>query len=162
MHIAGGSLAIATWWIYLAGVFCAVFRIKVPYIPTPKEDEPSNAGRITLPNFIAAGVLILAACFGVYYDSSPPALLMAVLAVLNSISLLHISITSQQVTLLKLRRQLQQRGPGQVRGACSVRRSACAISVSQERGGKQKSPAPSGASSVCTARKLRFSSQQCK
>ncbi len=108
MHIAGGSLAIATWWIYLAGVFCAMFRIKVPYIPTPKEDEPSNAGRITLPNFTAAGVLILAACFGVYYDSSPPALLMAVLAVLNSISLLHISVTSQQVTLLKLRRQLQR------------------------------------------------------
>lgn len=107
MHFAGGLLAIATWWIYVAGVICAVCRIKIPYIPTPKEDEPSNAGRILLPNAIAVTVLIVGASVGTYLDSSPSAILMAAFALVNALALLCISITAQQVTLLKLRCRLR-------------------------------------------------------
>ncbi|MBA3970855.1 MAG: glycosyltransferase, partial [Bacteroidetes bacterium] len=37
-HLAGGILRTATWWIFLVGLIYAIFNIKVPYIPTPKED----------------------------------------------------------------------------------------------------------------------------
>jgi cellulose synthase (UDP-forming) len=102
MHLAGGLLAIATWWVYLVGVGCAVLRIKVPYIPTPKEDKPINAGDLALPNFITAGILVSAASIGLYRDSSPSAALMAFLASLSALALMYVSIASQQVMLLML------------------------------------------------------------
>jgi exo-beta-1,3-glucanase (GH17 family) len=102
IHFAGGVLAIATWWVYLIGVACAVVRIKVPYIPTPKEDKPTNAGDLAVPNCIAAGVLILASTIGIYRDSSPSALMMAFLASINALALVYVSVASQQVAVMKL------------------------------------------------------------
>ncbi|HTW94660.1 MAG TPA: glycosyltransferase, partial [Tepidisphaeraceae bacterium] len=106
MHLDGGLLAIATWWVYLVGVVCAVFRIKVPYIPTPKEDKPTDAGDMALPNFIAAGILVAAASIGLYRDSSPPQVFMACLACTNALALFYVSVTAQQVTLQAIRRRL--------------------------------------------------------
>jgi cellulose synthase/poly-beta-1,6-N-acetylglucosamine synthase-like glycosyltransferase len=111
MHFAGGLLATATWWIYLAGFFCAVFRIKVPYIPTPKEGAHTNAIGITIPNFLVAGVLIAAAAAGIYLDSSPTALLMAGIAMINAFALIYVSITAQQLTLARLERALRSARP---------------------------------------------------
>ncbi len=105
IHLAGGLLATATWWVYVIGVICAVFRIKVPYIPTPKEDKPNDAGDIAVPNFIVGGILMVAVAIGVYRDSSPPALLMAALGLANVLALIYVSIVSQQSTMLAVRRR---------------------------------------------------------
>ena len=103
MHFHSGLLTIGTWWIYIVGVVCAVFRIKIPYIPTPKEDEPTDAWVVALPNFIAAEILFAAAIYGLVRDSSPSAWPMALVAGVNGFALLSIAVVSQQVTLAKIK-----------------------------------------------------------
>src|SRR5688572_26126906 len=51
-HFAGGILRMATWWIFFIGFVYTIFKIKVPYIPTPKEDEHQNYVRLSMPNLI--------------------------------------------------------------------------------------------------------------
>jgi cellulose synthase (UDP-forming) len=106
LHFAAGVLTSATWWVYLVGFACAVFRIKIPYIPTPKEDKPSDAWNVALPNFVTAGLLLLVVIVGIRRDSSPPALCMAGLASLSAWALIYVSIVSQQVTMQRISRGL--------------------------------------------------------
>jgi hypothetical protein len=105
-HFAGGFLATGTWWIYSVGVVCAIFRVKVPYIPTPKEDEPRDAWRVTLPNWIAAGVSVAAIVYGLHRDSSPQTMLMASLAGMNALILVTISLAGQQKTMRAIGQRL--------------------------------------------------------
>ncbi|GAA4450652.1 hypothetical protein GCM10023189_11600 [Nibrella saemangeumensis] len=55
-HILGGLLRVGTWWIYTLGFVYTIFGVKVPYIPTPKDDKPQNNLWLCLPNII--GVVI--------------------------------------------------------------------------------------------------------
>ncbi len=105
-HLVGGVLSTGTWWIYNLGVLCAVLRIKVPYIPTPKDDVPTDAPAIVIPNVLTALALLAAAAYGTYLDSSPASLAMAGLASLNAVALTYVSIAAQRATLLALRRKL--------------------------------------------------------
>ena len=41
-HILGGLLRLGTWWVFITGFFCTILRIKIPYVPTSKEDKPEN------------------------------------------------------------------------------------------------------------------------
>jgi cellulose synthase/poly-beta-1,6-N-acetylglucosamine synthase-like glycosyltransferase len=107
LHLAGGLLTIASWWIYLAGFFCALFRIKVPYIPTPKEGEATDAVAITGPNFLVAAVLIAAAVWGIYLDSSPYAFFMAAIALINAFALILVSLAAQQLTVHRVIRSIR-------------------------------------------------------
>jgi len=108
LHVAGGLLAIATWWVYLAGFVCALFRIRVPYIPTPKEGDATNAGGVILPNLLAAAVLTTAAGYGVYLDSSPYAIFMAGIAMASAIALVGVSVAAQQLTIQRIGRRLRR------------------------------------------------------
>nr|WP_255474353.1 glycosyltransferase [Pontibacter qinzhouensis] len=58
-HMFGGILRTGTWWIFFLGFVYSVLRIKVPYIPTPKDDTPKNNWLLSLPN-----ILVCAACLG--------------------------------------------------------------------------------------------------
>ena len=63
-HALGGFLVTATWWVHLTGIVCSVLRIKIPYIPTPKEVEPTDAWLISLPNILFALASLLAVFYG--------------------------------------------------------------------------------------------------
>lgn len=99
-HFAGGILRTATWWIFLLGFIYTIFKIKVPYIATPKEDEHQNYVRLSIPNII---VLIICAAF-VYYglsiDWTPYSLAMASYSAITMSMLAFTIILSQQKFLI--------------------------------------------------------------
>jgi len=99
LHLAGGFLAAATWWPYLVGVTCAVFRVKVPYVPTPKDDEITDAWRIVIPNLAASALTVAATAYGISHDSSPQNVAMAAFGLTNAGVLTYVSILAQRKTL---------------------------------------------------------------
>lgn len=51
-HTLGGVLSSGTWWIYTLGLIYTIFRVEVPYLPTPKRDQPRNNFILCLPNLL--------------------------------------------------------------------------------------------------------------
>jgi cellulose synthase (UDP-forming) len=51
-HLFGGILRTGTWWVFGLGLIYSILRIKVPYIPTPKDDKPKNNFLLSLPNIL--------------------------------------------------------------------------------------------------------------
>ncbi|WP_332367706.1 hypothetical protein [Spirosoma telluris] len=41
-----------TWWVYTLGFIYTIFRVEVPYLPTPKRDQPRNNFILCLPNLL--------------------------------------------------------------------------------------------------------------
>jgi hypothetical protein len=88
LHTVGGLLLIGTWWIHLMGLIFAILRRKVPYDPTPKDNQEANNWPLNIPNLIAIGVSLAAVVYGlnthpnIYY------------AMMSSLALLNISILS--------------------------------------------------------------------
>ncbi|MBC3794785.1 cellulose synthase (UDP-forming) [Spirosoma sp. LMG 31447] len=66
-HLVGGILASGTWWVYVLALIYTVFRVKVPYIPTPKDDQPRNNFRLVLPNIVMSLLTLGAIGFSVYW-----------------------------------------------------------------------------------------------
>lgn len=66
-HLVGGVLASGTWWVYLLGFVYTIFRVKVPYIPTPKDDKPRNNFVLILPNLFMALLTLGAIGFSLYW-----------------------------------------------------------------------------------------------
>ena len=95
-HVFGGLLKSGTWWVYLTGMVCSIFRIRVPYIPTPKEDVAENAWLLSLPNVAAALASVAAIAYGLSRDWSPQSLLMAVFAGWNAAVLGFVAVVSQK------------------------------------------------------------------
>lgn len=87
-HITGGVLLFDTWWVHLVGFVYTLLRIKVPYIPTPKEDECRNNLALSLPNFVTSAACIGILAYGIHLDSNPYNLLMAGYAAFNALLLL--------------------------------------------------------------------------
>jgi hypothetical protein len=109
-HFIGGLLAAGSWHVFLRGFLCAVFRIKIPYIPTPKDNEPEDAWRLAAPNFAAAAISVFAVVYGLSRDWTPYSWLMAVFALWNASVLLFVAMLGQQRTLGMLRRCLRIAG----------------------------------------------------
>ncbi len=84
LHLAGGILRVGTWWIYLLGFVYTIFRVRVPYIPTPKEGNTRNEFRIALPNIMAILLCAVAVKYAGRADWSPYSRLMAFLATCNA------------------------------------------------------------------------------
>ena len=63
LHLAGGFLRIATWWVYTLGLVYTVFNVKVPYLPTPKEGPEKNEWPLSSLNLLLALVSIGAAVY---------------------------------------------------------------------------------------------------
>jgi cellulose synthase (UDP-forming) len=66
-HLVGGILATGTWWIYTLGLLYTFFRIRVPYLPTPKNDKPRNHFWLVLPNLIMCILTLLAVAYSIYW-----------------------------------------------------------------------------------------------
>jgi cellulose synthase (UDP-forming) len=95
-HLAGGILRTATWWIFLVGFIYAIFNIKVPYIPTPKEDEHQNYIQLSIPNMAIALICGAGIAYGLFLDWSPYSFAMAFYALVNAGMLAFIVFMSQQ------------------------------------------------------------------
>ncbi|MEO1586186.1 MAG: glycosyltransferase [Bacteroidota bacterium] len=100
-HFMGGALLFGTWWINLIGLIYTFFNVKVPYIPTPKDDEKVDEWKISWPNFLAIFVSLSAVIYGLSIDWSPYSMVMATYAGINVFMLSFIVIVSQQKTLSK-------------------------------------------------------------
>ncbi len=101
LHLAGGLLLIGTWWIHLLGFLFAVSRRKVPYDPTPKDNQEANNWPLNIPNLLAMALSLAAVIYGlrahpnIYY------------AMMSSLALLNVSILS--FTVLASRQQSWRR-----------------------------------------------------
>lgn len=111
LHLTGGMLRMATWWIYLVGFIYAVFNIKVPYIPTPKEDAHQNHFRLCIPNLLVILFCALFVVYGLSIDWSPYSWAMASYSVIVMGMLAYTTFVSQQKFLDNLKASLT-RTPG--------------------------------------------------
>ncbi|MES2592442.1 MAG: glycosyltransferase [Bacteroidota bacterium] len=101
-HFAGGILRTATWWIFLVGFVYTIFKINVPYIPTPKEDEHQNYVRLSIPNIIIFLLSIVLVYYGLSIDWTPYSIAMASYSIIT-ISMLGFTVfMSQQKFLMTL------------------------------------------------------------
>ncbi|NHF61390.1 glycosyltransferase [Flavobacteriaceae bacterium TP-CH-4] len=84
-HVIGGLLQIIAWWVYILGVVYTFLRKKVPYLPTPKNEEEENNLNIVIPNLIVAAISLFAILYGLYQDFTPFSIIMSFFALLNAL-----------------------------------------------------------------------------
>lgn len=101
-HFAGGILRTATWWIFLVGFVYSIFNIKVPYIPTPKEDEHQNYIKLSIPNVFVLLFCIVAIFYGLYIDWTPYSIAMASYSFMTIGMLGFTVLMSQQKFLMQV------------------------------------------------------------
>ncbi|GAB4025286.1 glycosyltransferase family 2 protein [Spirosoma gilvum] len=66
-HIFGGILSSGTWWVYVLGLIYTIFRVEVPYLPTPKQDQPRNNLVLCLPNLVMIVLTLGAIGYSIYH-----------------------------------------------------------------------------------------------
>ncbi|MBJ6118346.1 glycosyltransferase [Pontibacter sp. BT310] len=111
-HMFGGILRTGTWWIFTLGLVYSILRIKVPYIPTPKDDKPKNNFWLSLPNIIVCGISIWAIYFcqqmyGHLYDN-PYLQMMAGFALVNVAIVGSIVVLGQEKFMNSIRTNIIQ------------------------------------------------------
>src|SRR5690242_12358266 len=79
-HVVGGILQIGAWWVHTVGIIYTVLRKKVPYIPTPKNDNEPLPLKLNLPNILVAAISLAAIIYGLLRDFNPYTIFMAGLA----------------------------------------------------------------------------------
>jgi cellulose synthase/poly-beta-1,6-N-acetylglucosamine synthase-like glycosyltransferase len=104
LFILGGTLAKASWWINLTGLFYALINKNVPYIPTPKNQQPETPLKLLIPNFIVITLSAAAIVYGLYRDFNPFNIFMAGLAFLNIAILSFGSLMALQHLILFVHR----------------------------------------------------------
>jgi len=104
-HVVGGLLLIGTWWIYILGLVYTIIRKKVPYIPTPKDDNTPDSWTLGLPNIVMAAATIGAIVYGLWYDWNPFTWVMAGIAGINCLILLFNIIVSYRKTIRRMQEQ---------------------------------------------------------
>jgi len=98
LHVMGGLLLISTWWVFLIGLIYTVFRKKVPYLPTPKEDNEITNFKILIPNILVAIASFLAIVYGLSIDLTPFTIFMSGFAFLNMFFMLYTIVFAYQKT----------------------------------------------------------------
>ncbi|WP_375417623.1 glycosyltransferase, partial [uncultured Hymenobacter sp.] len=107
LHLAGGFLRIATWWVYTLGLIYTIINVRVPYLPTPKEGKVKNEWLLCVPNLLLAFISIGAAALSLQVQGlrGPYVKLMATLALINA-AILLLSVLMAQHRLLNGLREL--------------------------------------------------------
>ncbi|WP_198652186.1 glycosyltransferase [Chitinophaga deserti] len=96
-HVLGGFLLIGTWWVHIVGLVYTIIRKKVPYIPTPKDDQEKDNWALNLPNILVAACTLAAIVYGLYIDWNPYTWIMAGIAGLNfTVMMFNIAISRQK------------------------------------------------------------------
>jgi cellulose synthase (UDP-forming) len=102
-HLFGGILRTGTWWVFNLGLIYSILRIKVPYIPTPKDDKPKNNLLLSMPNILMWAISIGAIVYSqVTYGHlrsefpNPYVQMMAAFALINIIILSAIILIGQE------------------------------------------------------------------
>ena len=105
LHLAGGFLRIATWWVYSLGLIYTFLNVQVPYVPTPKEGRIKNEWLLCSLNLVLAFVSIGAAVYSMQVQGvrGPYTKLMATLALINAFILLVSVLMAQHALLNRLR-----------------------------------------------------------
>lgn len=110
-HLLGGILLAGTWWVFLLGFIYTIFRVKVPYIPTPKEGESENALNLSLPNITVILLSVFAIIYGLSIDYTPYTFMMATFASFNIFILGSLVIISQQKFVRDIRYKYKLKKP---------------------------------------------------
>ncbi|GAB4404876.1 MAG: hypothetical protein OHK0039_05430 [Bacteroidia bacterium] len=95
-HFIGGTLLAGSWWVLIIGFVYTLLRIKVPYIPTPKEGDEQNEWQISLPNIGVILLSLAAMAYGLYIDWQPYSMVMASFAFTNVVVLGFVVIMGQR------------------------------------------------------------------
>ncbi len=82
-HIVGGILQIGAWWVHSIGFIYTLLRKKVPYIPTPKNDNDPLPFILNVPNLCIAAISLGAIVYGFVYNYNPYTSFMAILATMQ-------------------------------------------------------------------------------
>jgi cellulose synthase/poly-beta-1,6-N-acetylglucosamine synthase-like glycosyltransferase len=90
-HVLGGILQVGTWWVHAVGIIYTFIGKKVPYLPTPKDNEGRSPWSLLLPNLLVAIFSIAAVIYGLSYDWNPFAMVMAGIAFINFLSMLIVT-----------------------------------------------------------------------
>ena len=98
LHVMGGLLLISTWWVFLIGSIYTVFRKKVPYLPTPKEDNEITNFKILIPNILLAIASFVAIVYGLSIDLTPFTIFMSGFAFLNMFFMFYTIVFAYQKT----------------------------------------------------------------
>jgi cellulose synthase (UDP-forming) len=106
-HLTGGILLFGTWWVFLLGFVYTLLGVKVPYIPTPKNDENRNNWQLSLPNMGICLLCLGAIIYGLSLDWNPYSLLMAGFTLVNVTLLGAVVLAGQQLWLKSIRRQVR-------------------------------------------------------
>jgi len=96
VHIMGGLLLISTWWVFIIGFIYTVFRKKVPYLPTPKEDNELTNFKILIPNIFVAIISLTAIIYGLSIDLTPFTIFMSGFAFINAFFMLYTIVFAYQ------------------------------------------------------------------
>lgn len=83
-HMVGGILQIITWWVYALGVIYTFTRKKIPFIPTPKDEQKINYF-VLIPNVSVGFLSITAIAYGLKQDFTPFTLVMSFFAAMNAL-----------------------------------------------------------------------------
>ncbi|MEO1450699.1 MAG: glycosyltransferase, partial [Bacteroidota bacterium] len=109
-HFLGGTLLVGSWWVFLVGLIYTLLRIKVPYIPTPKEDDLRNEWKLNIPNMLICLLSMGAILYGLSIDWNPYTWLMAAFAGTNVLILGTVILMGQQKRLEHLYQKLYGQG----------------------------------------------------
>jgi hypothetical protein len=60
-QLLGTALAVSSWPVYLLSLVCAIFRVRLPHLATPKEVRGGNFTLLVLPQLAACVALGIAA-----------------------------------------------------------------------------------------------------
>lgn len=96
-HVIGGVLQIVTWWIFILGVVYTFIRKKVPYLPTPKDEEGTNY-KIIIPNMAIALLSISSIIYGLRTNITPFSICMMGFAFLNTLFMLFSLYLASRIT----------------------------------------------------------------
>lgn len=91
------SLVYSTWPVYVAALFCAMFRWKVDYLPTPKVFQSGNYLPLAAPQLFAAASLLV----GLTYLMSGSSFTQATFAVEGFVVLLVLANASLSVGVIE-------------------------------------------------------------